>query len=84
MFAMSGTWTLPKAVVANVQPSDRVQYASMFCCVARCDHSHASRWCPKNLPKSQIVAYRSADGTPISAILTMPFNPKRDGSNPHL
>jgi len=37
---------------------------------------------PKNLPKSQIVAYRSSDGTPISAVLTMPFNLKRDGSNP--
>ena len=36
----------------------------------------------KNLPKSQIIAYRSSDGTPISAILTMPFNLKRDGSNP--
>ena len=37
---------------------------------------------PKALPKSHIVAYRSSDGTPISAILTMPFNLKRDGSNP--
>ena len=37
---------------------------------------------PAGLPKSQIVAYKSADGTPISAILTMPFNLKRDGSNP--
>jgi dipeptidyl aminopeptidase/acylaminoacyl peptidase len=37
---------------------------------------------PRNLPKSQIVAYRSSDGTPISAVLTVPFNLKRDGSNP--
>jgi dipeptidyl aminopeptidase/acylaminoacyl peptidase len=36
----------------------------------------------RNLPKSHIVAYRSSDGTPISGILTMPFNLKRDGSNP--
>lgn len=35
-----------------------------------------------NLPKSHIVTYRSFDGTPISAILTMPYNLKRDGSNP--
>ena len=35
-----------------------------------------------NLPKSRIVAYKSADGTPISAILTMPFNLRRDGGNP--
>lgn len=37
---------------------------------------------PANLPKSRIVAYRSFDGTPISAVLTLPFNLKRDGSNP--
>lgn len=34
------------------------------------------------LPTTRIVAYRSADGTPISAVLTIPFNLKRDGSNP--
>lgn len=37
---------------------------------------------PVNLPKSQIVAYRSKDGTPISAILTIPFNAARNGANP--
>lgn len=37
---------------------------------------------PANLPRTQIVAYRSSDGTPISAVLTLPFNLKRDGSNP--
>jgi dipeptidyl aminopeptidase/acylaminoacyl peptidase len=37
---------------------------------------------PANLPKTTIVHYRSFDGTPISAIVTMPFNLKRDGSNP--
>ncbi|NNM75374.1 S9 family peptidase [Sphingomonas sp. ID1715] len=37
---------------------------------------------PAGLPKSRIIAYRSADGTPISAILTIPFNLQRDGSNP--
>jgi dipeptidyl aminopeptidase/acylaminoacyl peptidase len=36
----------------------------------------------ERLPRSQIVTYRSFDGTPISAILTVPFNLKRDGSNP--
>jgi len=34
------------------------------------------------LPKSQIVTFRSFDGTPISAVVTMPANLKRDGSNP--
>ena len=37
---------------------------------------------PENLPKTRIVTYKSFDGTLISAIVTMPFNLKRDGSNP--
>jgi dipeptidyl aminopeptidase/acylaminoacyl peptidase len=37
---------------------------------------------PEHLPKSQIVTYRSFDGTLVSGVLTMPFNLKRDGSNP--
>lgn len=35
-----------------------------------------------NLPKSRIVTYKSFDGTLVSAIITMPFNLKRDGTNP--
>ncbi|HEU4619241.1 MAG TPA: S9 family peptidase [Gammaproteobacteria bacterium] len=37
---------------------------------------------PEHLPKSRIVTYKSFDGTLISAIVTMPFNLKRDGTNP--
>lgn len=37
---------------------------------------------PSSLPKSQIVTYESYDGTLVSAIVTMPFNLNRDGSNP--
>ena len=37
---------------------------------------------PEHLPKSEIVTYRSFDGTLVSGIVTMPFNLKRDGSNP--
>jgi len=37
---------------------------------------------PAILPKSQIVTYNSFDDTPISAIVTMPFNLRRDGTNP--
>ena len=36
------------------------------------------------LPASQIVHYKSFDGKIISALLWMPFNLKRDGSNPAL
>jgi dipeptidyl aminopeptidase/acylaminoacyl peptidase len=37
---------------------------------------------PRKLPKTQIVHYRSADGTVISAILWMPFNLMRNGHAP--
>lgn len=37
---------------------------------------------PAMLPKSQVVTYKSFDGTPISAIVTTPFNLKRDASAP--
>ena len=37
---------------------------------------------PAALPKSTVVTYKSFDGTPITAIVTMPFNLKRDGSSP--
>ena len=37
---------------------------------------------PARLPTSQIVHYRSEDGTVISAVLIMPFGLKRDGANP--
>jgi dipeptidyl aminopeptidase/acylaminoacyl peptidase len=36
----------------------------------------------QSLPPSSIVHYASDDGTVISAVLVMPFNLKRDGSNP--
>ena len=36
---------------------------------------------PEHLPKSRIVTYKSYDGTLVSAIVTMPFNLKRDGNN---
>ncbi|WP_439469007.1 prolyl oligopeptidase family serine peptidase [Blastomonas fulva] len=37
---------------------------------------------PAVLPKSSVVTYKSFDGTLVSAVVTMPFNLKRDGSNP--
>ena len=37
---------------------------------------------PEHLPKSRIVTYKSFDGTLVSGVVTMPFNLKRDGSNP--
>ncbi len=37
---------------------------------------------PESLPQSQIVHYKSFDGKMISALLWMPPNLKRDGTNP--
>jgi len=37
---------------------------------------------PQTIPTSELVHYRSFDGKIISAVLRMPFNLKRDGSNP--
>lgn len=37
---------------------------------------------PEVLPKSTVVTFKSFDGTLVSAVMTMPFNLKRDGSNP--
>ena len=37
---------------------------------------------PGDLPASRLVHYKSFDGQMISAFLWMPFNLKRDGSNP--
>jgi dipeptidyl aminopeptidase/acylaminoacyl peptidase len=37
---------------------------------------------PSGLPSSQLVHYRTFDGKIISAFLWVPFNLKRDGSNP--
>lgn len=37
---------------------------------------------PASLPPARVVHYKSFDGRTISAILYMPYNLKRDGSNP--
>lgn len=37
---------------------------------------------PSRIPEAQLVHYRSFDGEMISAFMWMPFNLKRDGSNP--
>ncbi len=37
---------------------------------------------PDQLPSSRVVTFRSFDGTLVSAVVTLPFNARRDGSNP--
>ncbi len=41
--------------------------------------THMASLSSRGLPQSQIVHYRSVDGTMISAVLWMPYNLKRDG-----
>ena len=45
-------------------------------------HSAIASLSPGSVPPAQIVHYKSFDGQIISAYLWMPFNLKRDGSNP--
>lgn len=37
---------------------------------------------PQSIPPSEVVHYKTFDGKIISAVLRLPFNLKRDGSNP--
>jgi dipeptidyl aminopeptidase/acylaminoacyl peptidase len=37
---------------------------------------------PEALPKSEVVSFTSFDGTLLSAVVTLPYNLKRDGSHP--
>lgn len=45
-------------------------------------HSALASLTPGSIPPSQVVSYKSFDGQMISAYLWVPFNLKRDGSNP--
>jgi dipeptidyl aminopeptidase/acylaminoacyl peptidase len=50
--------------------------------VRQLTHSAIASLSPGSLPPAQIIHYKSFDGQIISAYLWMPFNLKRDGSNP--
>lgn len=45
-------------------------------------HTAVASLSPKSLPPSEVIHYRTFDGQTISAILRLPFNLKRDASNP--
>jgi dipeptidyl aminopeptidase/acylaminoacyl peptidase len=45
-------------------------------------HMAVASLTPQTLPPSELVHYKSFDGKMITAVLRMPFNLKRDGSNP--
>jgi dipeptidyl aminopeptidase/acylaminoacyl peptidase len=62
-------------------PSDLWLYDLTSKSGTRLTYSAIASLDPNNVPPSQIVHYRSFDGTVVSAILWMPFNLKPDGSN---
>lgn len=45
-------------------------------------HMAVSSLTPQTIPPSELVHYKTFDGKVVTAILRMPFNLKRDGSNP--
>lgn len=45
-------------------------------------HMAVASLTPDTIPPSELVHYKSFDGKMITALLRMPFNLKRDGSNP--
>ena len=45
-------------------------------------HMAVASLTPQTIPPSELVHYKTFDGKIITAILRMPFNLKRDGSNP--
>jgi len=45
-------------------------------------HMAVASLTPQTIPPSELVHYKSFDGKIITAVLRMPFNLKRDGSNP--
>jgi len=45
-------------------------------------HMAVSSLTPQTIPPSELVHYKTFDGKTITAVLRLPFNLKRDGSNP--
>jgi dipeptidyl aminopeptidase/acylaminoacyl peptidase len=69
---------------SSVQPGDFWIYDIASHSTQRLSHSAIASLSSAPMPESQIVHYRSFDGKTISALMWVPFNLKRDGSNPAL
>lgn len=67
-----------------VQPRDFWIYDTHSNQATRLTHSAVASLTSTLMPESRIVHYRSFDGKLISALLWVPFNLKRDGTNPAL
>jgi dipeptidyl aminopeptidase/acylaminoacyl peptidase len=69
---------------SSVRPLDLLVYDTTSRTARQLTHSAIAGLASAPMPQSQIVHYRSFDGKMISALLWVPFNLKRDGSNPAL
>jgi dipeptidyl aminopeptidase/acylaminoacyl peptidase len=69
---------------SSVRPLDLWVYDTASRKARRLSRSAIASLASAPMPGSQIVHYRSFDGKTISALLWVPFNLKRDGSNPAL
>jgi dipeptidyl aminopeptidase/acylaminoacyl peptidase len=69
---------------SSVQPGDYWIYSLEESSSRQLTHSAIASLSSAPLPEAQIVHYKSFDGKIISALLWVPFNLKRDGSNPAL
>jgi dipeptidyl aminopeptidase/acylaminoacyl peptidase len=67
---------------SSTQPNDIWSYDLGKQSVQQLTFSTIASLDPEAIPHSQIVHYKSFDGTVISAFLWMPFNLKRDSTNP--
>jgi dipeptidyl aminopeptidase/acylaminoacyl peptidase len=64
------------------QPSDLWVYDIANRSATQLTFSSIASLRPSSIPQSQLVHYKSFDGKIISAFMWVPFNLKRDGSNP--
>ncbi|HEY6937256.1 MAG TPA: S9 family peptidase [Terriglobales bacterium] len=69
---------------SSVQPGDYWVYSLNGGHAQQLTHSAIASLSSAPLPEAQIVHYKSFDGKVISALMWVPFNLKRDGSNPAL
>jgi dipeptidyl aminopeptidase/acylaminoacyl peptidase len=69
---------------SSVKPADFWIYDLASRETTQFTHSAIASLSAAAMPESEIVHYKSFDGKTISALLWVPFNLKRDGSNPAL
>jgi dipeptidyl aminopeptidase/acylaminoacyl peptidase len=69
---------------SSVQPGDFWVYDIASRTKSQLTHTAIASLNAAAMPESQIVHYKSFDGKTVSALMWVPFNLKRDGSNPGL